>query len=388
MIEKRKIAAGLLSVFMAFGCAACGAGCKKEPQNTIDPYEMSGCPDNAYSNPGTFYKPDGKTEFVGIADPFCIRGNDEYFYLYSTQLDCTRGEYGFGTDYGPIFRSKNLTEWEWCGSVFLGNEQYTKWNNGKGGVWAPTVCQIGENFCFYYTLGSGGYYDDYTGIGVAVSPTPYGPWTHYGKLFDSGEIGVKNSIDPYVMVDDGRVYMVWGSGDGIWICELDETGTQLKGGLEKQREEKVEIAGFHVFDSYNYEGSFIMKRDGFYYLFLSTGTCCDGLNSTYTCVAGRSESLYGPYRGKDGLAIDRPNRGTAVVKPNRLNGTGTGHIAVVQDSRGCDWLIYHAYNPNAETLAQKNTRTLYMDRLYWVDGFPTVKDATPSAGQVNGPYIK
>lgn len=124
-----------------------------------------------------------------------------------------------------------------------------------------TFCsKIKDQYVFYYTLGAGGYYSDYTGIGVASAPTPYGPWTHYGKLFDSKDIGVKNSIDCYVFIEDETVYCVWGSGDGIWIMELSEDGLSLKDGLETQKENKVQIAGFDLYYNDNYEASFIQKK--------------------------------------------------------------------------------------------------------------------------------
>ena len=297
--------------FMLLSLAACG---KTEPSTSttpIDIYEDAGDVNNMITNPGVFLKPNGEKEFVGIADPFCLRGDDGYYYLYSTQLDCTRGEKGYGFDPGPIFKSRNMQSWEYCGSVFLDTpnyQQYIGWNNGEGGVWAPSVAKIKDQYVFYYTLGAGGYYSGYTGIGVASAPTPYGPWTHYGKLFDSQEIGVKNSIDCYVFIENETVYCVWGSGDGIWIMELSEDGLSLKDGLETQKESKVQIAGFDLYYNDNYEASFIQKKNGYYYLYLSTGGCCAGLQSDYHVVVGRSETLYGPYVGQNGRAIDGPNR--------------------------------------------------------------------------------
>ena len=46
------------------------------------------------------------------------------------------------------------------------------------------------------------------------------------------------------------------------------------------------------------EGTYIIKRDGYYYLFGSAGSCCDGANSTYHVVVARSENLMGPYVNK------------------------------------------------------------------------------------------
>ena len=381
----------LLTAFVLAGCGETTSTDTTSPSTSVNIYEDAGDSNNMIQNPGVFLKSDGQSEFVGVADPFCIRGDDGYYYLYSTQLDCTRGNKGYGFDPGPIFKSKTMQSWEYCGSVFLdvdNYEQYINWNNSEGGVWAPSVVKIEDQYVFYYTLGAGGYYSGYTGIGVATSPTPYGPWTHYGKLFDSEEIGVKNSIDCYVFVEDETVYCVWGSGDGIWLVELTSDGTALKGGLETQKANKVQIAGFNLFYNDNYEASFIQKKNGYYYLYLSTGSCCEGVQSTYHVVVGRSKTLTGPYLDAKGRAIDRANRGTTVVQPHLKRAMGTGHCAIVQDDKGLDWIVYHGYNPNFENNTQKNTRTLYIDRIYWTeDGFPTCKDTYPTYGEIPGPYI-
>lgn len=387
----KRILCFLMLILTSYLLVACKENNTNIEQPPVDIYADAGDVNNMISNPGVFYKPNGDTEFVGVADPFCIRGDDGYYYLYSTQLDCTRGDKGYGFDPGPIFRSYNMQSWEYCGSVFLDTpnyQQYIGWNNGEGGVWAPSVVKLGNNYVFYYTLGNGGYYSDYTGIGVASAPTPYGPWTHYGKLFDSKEIGVKNSIDCYVFEEDGHVWCVWGSGDGIWLIELESDGLSLKGGLEKQYEEKVQIAGFNLFYNDNYEASFIQKKNGYYYLYLSTGSCCEGVKSTYHVVVGRSESIYGPYLGANGRPIDGPNRGSTVITHHLRKGMGPGHCAIVQDDKGLDWIVYHAYNPNAENSTEQNTRTLYIDRLYWTEeGFPICKDQYPNFGEIPGPYI-
>lgn len=387
----KRIYCFLLFIITSIALMGCGSIHASTSTSSIDIYEDAGDINNMIANPGTFLKPNGESEFVGIADPFCIRGDDGYYYLYSTQLDCTRSEKGYGFDPGPIFKSTNMQSWEYCGSVFLDTpnyQQYIGWNNGEGGVWAPSVVKLEDKYVFYYTLGAGGYYSDYTGIGVATSPTPYGPWTHYGKLFDSKEIGVKNSIDCYVFLEEGHVYCSWGSGDGIWLIELTSDGLSLLGGLEKQYEEKVQIAGFDLFYNDNYEASFIQKKNGYYYLYLSTGSCCEGAKSTYHVVVGRSKDLKGPYLGENGRPIDAPNRGTTVVSPHLKKGMGPGHCAIVQDDKGLDWIIYHAYNTNATDENQKNTRTLYVDRIYWTEsGFPTCKDQYPSYGPIPGPYV-
>ena len=51
--------------------------------------------------------------------------------------------------------------------------------------------------------------------------------------------------------------------------ELSEDGLTLKGGLENQSQNKVQIAGFNLFYNDNYEASFIQKKNGYSLLHLS-----------------------------------------------------------------------------------------------------------------------
>ena len=47
-----------------------------------------------------------------------------------------------------------------------------------------------------------------------------------------------------------------------------------------------------------------IKKEGFLLIFFaSIGTCCEGLNSTYTTVVARSENLFGPYVDKNGRTM-------------------------------------------------------------------------------------
>lgn len=94
---------------------------------------------------------------------------------------------------------------------------------------------------------------------------------------------MQNSIDPCFVEDNEKKYLFWGSFRGIYAIELSDDGLSLKPGAEK-----IQVAGTA------YEGTYIHKRNGYYYLFASVGTCCEGLNSTYTTVVGRSKNLFIP----------------------------------------------------------------------------------------------
>lgn len=337
---------------------------------------------NSYSNP-TYQLANGIKTPTYTADPFVVRDSDGTYYLYCTQTDAYTPNLTFQR--GPTWKSINLVDWEYVSDVFA--DYNPTWGTMGAGVWAPTVVKINDTWNFYYSLSTGG--DANPGIGVATSPTPYGPWTHYGKLFNSEEIGVTNSIDPYVFLDDGKVYMVFGSFGGlITLIELTADGLGLKNGIEYQKENKIAIAGYEVFDLNNYEGTFILKKDGYYYLFLSTGSCCSGVNSTYKVVVARSEKLEGPYIDSNGKGMFKPNCGDPVVVPSLSGAMGTGHCAIINDDNDNLWMLYHGYDT---TSATKDSRVLYLDRLIFDEDtkMPHVENYKASNHEVlDGPYIR
>jgi arabinan endo-1,5-alpha-L-arabinosidase len=199
------------------------------------------------------------------------------------------------------------------------------------------------------------------GIGVAVSDKPEGPFKDLGKLIRSNEIEVQNSIDPFYIEDEGVKYIFWGSFHGIYASELSSDGLTLKPGAEKQL-----IAGSA------YEGTYILKKEGYYYLFASTGTCCEGMNSTYKTVFGRSDSLFGPYLDKEGKSMDNNFHETLIRGDDRF--AGTGHNSeIVEDQQGKTWIFYHAVdrtNPKG--------RVLMLDEVQWKDNWPFVDGNCPS----------
>lgn len=274
-------------------------------------------------------------------DPTVIKADDGDYYLYATE-DLRNV---------PIYRSSDLFHWQLAGTVF---DDYSRpqWNQ-KGGIWAPDINKVGGQYVLYYSKSEWG--GDWTcGIGVATAPSPTGPFTDHGCLFISKEIGVRNSIDPFFIEDDGRKYLFWGSFHGIYGIELTDDGLRIKKGARKKR-----IAGNFM------EGTYIHKRGKYYYLFGSEGSCCAGERSTYRVVYGRSEHLFGPYRTKEGGRMLRGSYDVLVEGDSLV--AGPGHNAeIVTDSEGRDWMPVHGY----ERKHPERGRQVWMLRIGWQDGWP------------------
>ena len=292
-----------------------------------------------YSNPVIDYS---------LPDPSIIKGEDGYFYLYATE-DIRNL---------PIHRSKDLVNWEFLGTAFT--DENSPDFEPNGGIWAPEINKIGDKYVLYYSMSVWG--GEWTcGIGCAVSDRPEGPFKDCGMMFRSNGIKVQNSIDPFYIEDNGHKYLFWGSFRGIYAIELSEDGLSLKSGSSP-----VQIAGTA------YEGTYIHKRGGYYYMFASIGSCCEGLKSTYTTVVGRSTSLFGPYLDKKGQSMMDNHHEILIHKIDIF--VVTGHISeIVSDNAGTDWLFYHAVS-----VANPDGRVLMLDKIDLIDGWPSVEGNSPS----------
>ncbi len=292
-----------------------------------------------YSNPVVNYS---------LPDPTIMKAKDGYFYLYATE-DIRNL---------PIHRSKDLVKWDYVGTAFT--DQIRPSFEPKGGLWAPDINYINNQYVLYYSMSVWG--GEWTcGIGVATADKPEGPFTDHGKLFRSNEIDVKNSIDQFYIEESGKKYLFWGSFRGIYAIELSDDGLSLKLDAEKQQ-----IAGTA------YEGVYIHKRNGFYYMFASIGTCCEGLNSSYTTVVGRSKNMFGPYLDKYGKSMMENHHEIVIQKNAKF--VGTGHNSeIVQDNKGQDWMLYHAVSVD-----NTKGRVLMLDQIKWKDDWPFVDTNSPS----------
>ena len=295
---------------------------------------------------------------IAAPDPTAIRLADGTYYLYATE-DIRNL---------PIFKSENMVDWEEVGTAFTDATRPDFVDNNPEGkhaaLWAPDIQYIKGKYVLTYSLAEWGNHWIST-IGYAVADKPEGPFTPKGKLFNSRDVNVENSIDQFLYEEDGKYYVLWGSFFGIYIMELDVTDDVT---ITPKLETKRQIAGNA------YEGINLWKRDGYYYLFGSIGSCCEGEKSTYTTVVGRSESLFGPYVDKSGGKMLENKHEVVLYKDSAF--VGTGHNALLQlDDEGNTWMLYHAF----ELSNLGAQRQVLLDRVLWDEaGWPYVENHQPS----------
>ena len=312
-----------------------------------------------YENPlfvstsaGSYYKSE-------IADPCVVRGDDGYVYCFATA--------------GRVLRSEDGCDWQTYSENIIPRP---KWGDSYADnpiIWAPDVIKVKDQWIYYYSLSAWG---GPCGIGYATADEIAGPYTDQGMLFASAEVGgdkslgVTNSIDSQTIIDDdGSGYMVFGSFVGCYMVQLTEDGMGMKNGHAYQREHKILISATPGgFTADKFEGSWIFKRDDTWYYMGSTGSCCAGKNSTYHVLAGKSDSITGPYVDSEGHPL---NMGTALdagdlvvwSKPSNEETRAPGHNSIIMDDAGDFWWYGHCYY-DYDNFA---TRHLAMDKVLWDD---------------------
>ena len=296
---------------------------------------------------------------MSAPDPTAIRAEDGTFYLYATE-DMRNV---------PIFHSANLVDWKLVGTAFTDNSR-PKWLP-KGGIWAPDIQRVGGKYHLYYAKSVwGGEWD--AGIGVAVSNNPAGPFVDRGYMFTSKQIGIQNCIDPFYIEDGGKKYLFFGSFHGIYGVELTADGLHVKQGAKPR-----EVAGTFM------EATYIRRRGGYYYLFGSTGTCCEGARSTYRITIGRSKSLFGPYVDKAGQRLLDNHYNILLDKDDSV--LGPGHNAgLITDDTGNDYMFYHGFKASDPDAG----RVVWLSRIVWADGWPSMMMEKDSQKNETVPVIK
>ena len=293
--------------------------------------------------------------------PSVILAKDGYFYLYATQTK---------TYWMPVYRSKDLVNWEYQGTAF--NKATEPDLPGGGAFWAPEIRFLNGKYVLYYSWAKMNGADiSYTA--VAVGDTPMGPFPDSKELIGNKEFG-SNCIDQFYYEEDGKKYMFFGSFKGIYVTELEDDGLTVKLGNDGKPTLKKQVCGNA------FEGTNIYKKGKYYYLFASIGSCCNGVNASYQVVVGRSENLLGPYVDKDGKDMLK-NNWELVLEGDGQKWIGPGHNSIIiQDDEGTDWMIYHSY---LKKDGEVGGRLGMLDRVLWTDnGWPYIRNCVPSNSEL------
>lgn len=270
-----------------------------------------------------------------------------YIHDPSTIAQCDGKYYTYGTGGGGLISDDG---WVW----HSGAER-------PGGGAAPDVLRIGDRYLFIYGATGGGLGGGHNGRILTMwnrSLDPHSPDFHFTKPVEvAASDGLEDcdAIDPCLMLDPttGRLWTTFGTYFGnIRLIELDPaTGRRVAGN------EELDVA-------IDCEATDLIYRDGWYYLLGTHGTCCDGVNSTYNIVVGRSRSVTGPYL--DNVGRDMRQGGGRMVIAAGDGVCGPGHFGRTVLADGVEVMSCHF-----EADFDRGGRSvLGLRPLLWKNGWP------------------
>jgi arabinan endo-1,5-alpha-L-arabinosidase len=311
--------------------------------------------------------------YTFVHDPTMAEENGTY-YTFSTGDPA--GTIGDGNI--QIRTSHNLRDWTYTGTVFAAKPAWITAALGNiPNLWAPDISYFGGLWHLYYAGSSFG--SNNSVIGLATTPTldPASPryhWTDDGLVFRSVSADDYNAIDPsLVTAANGAKWLVFGSyWSGIKLIALDAatgkpaTSSPTIYSLAEKPAPDPE------------EGSGIVYHDGYYYLFVAVGTCCQGISSTYHIQVGRATAITGPYTDASGK--DMLGGGGMDVQGTDEGMVGPGSPFVFTAAGGHPWLVYHYYDA-----FDSGDAWLQIRPLAWADGWPvTGAPMVPVPGEGGG----
>ena len=294
-------------------------------------------------------------------DPAVLRANDGWYYAYATQ-----GQRDGRMHNIQVARSRDLARWDQIGD---GLPVKPVWASQTQDFWAPHVIADGGRYLLYYSAKpDAALTDPKRGLCLAVAAAvrPEGPFTDMGRPLICGDGFV--DIDPMAYEDpaSGKRLLYWGSGFlPIKVQELAPGGMSFaKDSAPIDLVEVVQAA-----DPTNYrrlvEGAWVVRRNGWYYLFFSGDNCC-GAKAHYAVMVARSRSATGPFEVK-------PENGGVILEADG-DWIAPGHNSVIVDADGAWRILYHAVDarrPRTKSADDINSRrVMLVGKLDWRNGWP------------------
>lgn len=270
-----------------------------------------------------------------------------YIHDPSTIAECEGKYYTFGTGGGGLISPDG---WTWKGGAVR-----------PGGGAAPDVMKIGNRYLVIYGATGGGLGGGHNGRILTMWNKTLDPNSPNFKYTEPIEVAASDgledndAIDPGLLLDPntGRLWVSYGTYFGnIRIIELDpNTGERIKG----NKEQDIAI---------DCEATDLIYRNGWYYLLGTHGTCCDGVNSTYNIVVGRSRSVTGPYMDNVGRDMLQGGGKMVIAAGDRV--VGPGHFGRTIIDEGVEVMSCH-YEADFN---QSGRSVLGLRPLLWKNDWP------------------
>ena len=332
---------------------------------------------------------------VKFGDPYVLLASDGHYYMYGTG----GVEDGFG-----CYRSDDLVNWEYLGAVYKGNT-HDSW--AESCFWAPEVYERDGKFYMFFSanwkVNPTAELENFL-IGVAVSDSPEGPFKEVSDapLFNPGY----PVIDANVFFDeDGRCYLYYSRCCYKHPVESEVAQWAREKGMYDEIEESW-IYGVEIAPDFSHvigepvlllcppakmddtqaewesrsvtageanrrwtEGSFLIKRDGTYFMMYSANFF-GGKN--YAVGYATADSPLGPYtKSPDNPVLEKNTPEGGIV-------TGVGHNSITWSRDGKQlYCVYHG-----RTAATGDERVVFIDKMSIKDGTLIVEGPTTTQTEI------
>lgn len=375
---------------------------------------------------------------VSVHDPSVVKGTDGFYYIYGshTAFAKTDNFMGWTTVTNNISKKKTDTtsifkdywnNWAKYNNKGVANKQNpTKdFPDGEdtdlsGNQWAPDVIwnEKMNKWCMYMSVNGP---DCNSVIVLCTADTLDGDWEVKGPVVYSGftsRSGVEkhdftltdytkatgettlntrygngtwntnygtNAIDPCVKYDEeGNLWMSYGSWfGGIYFLKLDsntglrdytckyELDMDTSDGFASDPYMGIRVAGGNRTSG---EASYIIEKDGYYYMFLSYGALDRA--GGYNMRVFRSENITGPYVDKSGVNALRGGNTVGNIGIRLMAGykwscndvgyLAQGHNSALVDDDGKMYLVYHSRFDNGDEYHRVETHQMFMSEDGWL----------------------
>lgn len=309
----------------------------------------------------------------------------------------------------PVRSSEDLVTWQYHGTALSQEAVLQGQDNGPlfqktRAFWAPFVEYADGEYRLYYAA-TRAFGSSESRIWLAVASKPQGPFENRGVVADTWgtDDTYPNAIDPHILRDGDRVYLVYGSFfGGIFLKELEpSTGLPLNGNPKDLGTCISHKSDPVLIDGPEGPAAAFVPETGYFYLFQSYGW----LGDTYDIRVGRSTSPAGPYLDRQGRDLRGETLGEKLAGSYQFRAKspaagntdagwswggirGPGHGVPFFDPRRNAWFFVHhmrdgsRVNRKREPDGRLSFRRFYMAvrPMYFVDGWP-VLSPEPFGGQ-------
>ena len=270
----------------------------------------------------------------------------------SNIMECDGKYYTFGTGGGGLISEDG---WNWYSGAVR-----------PGGGAAPDALKIGDRYLIAYSATGGGLGGGHAGRVLTMWNKTLDPNSPDFEYTEAIEVAASlndedcDAIDAGLFLDPttGRLYCTYGTYFGfIRMVELDpKTGAKVEGTVDPN----IAI---------DCEATTMIYRNGWYYLLGTHGTCCDGVNSTYNIVVGRSRNVTGPFL--DNMGRDMVAGGGKMVIGCADRQFGAGHFGRYIEDEGVEKMSFHW----EADLDRSGRSVLAIRPIVWVNDWPVAGPA-------------